>query len=103
MRNSYVSKATRIAAGVMALALLLIVLFSSLYIVAEADHECSGEACHICACIRQCEGALRRIGSAVTTQRTAVFLFAVSLFAAITVAAVVWQKTPISAKVRLND
>ena len=53
----------KIVAGIAAFAVLFIVLFSSFYICAEADHHCSGEDCPVCACIQICENVIRQMGS----------------------------------------
>ena len=53
----------KIVAGIAAFAVLFIMLFSSFYICAEADHHCSGEDCPVCACIQICENVIRQMGS----------------------------------------
>ncbi len=103
MRNLSTSGALRITAGIMGLMMLVIVLFSSFYVAAEADHDCCGEDCPICAGIRQCENTLRRIGDGVAIQSAAVAPVILILFAAAFVNAVVSQDTPVSRKVRLNN
>ena len=62
MRRSSRSRAKRIAAGILALTALVVLLFTAFYPAAEADHDCEGEDCPICACIRQCAAILRGIG-----------------------------------------
>ena len=102
MKYPGASRALRLAAGVMALMLLLIALFPAFYVAAEADHACSGEDCPICACIRQCENTLRCVGekaSACSAAIPAVLILLAAAFAA----AAVSQDTLISGKVRLNN
>nr|MCR5719967.1 hypothetical protein [Lachnospiraceae bacterium] len=72
MRNSSTSKVSRITAGIMGLMMLVIVLFSSFYIAAEADHDCCGEDCPICDCIHRCENTLRGIGDGAAVRSAAV-------------------------------
>ena len=103
MRNSSTAKVLRITAGIMGLMMLFIVLFSAFYIAAEADHDCCGEDCPICACIHQCENTLRGIGDGVTVRSAAVAPAILILFAAAFVIAAVSQDTLVSRKVRLNN
>ncbi len=102
MRDRRISGAVRIAAGALGLLLLALLLFSSFYPAAEADHDCTGEDCAVCVCIRLCENALVRFGSGVLLLAAAapVLLF---LAAAVHVSAVFPQETLISEKVRLNN
>ncbi len=103
MRNSSTSKVLRITAGIMGLMMLFIVLFSSFYIAAEADHDCCGEDCPICACIHQCENTLRGIGDRAAVRFAVVAPVILILFAAAFVIAAVSQDTLVSRKVRLNN
>ncbi len=103
MCNSYTTKAKRIAAGIMGIMMLVIVLFSAFYIAAEANHDCTGEDCPICACIQQCENILRRVSEGTASELSAVIpVFFILFFAACFVAALP-QETLITRKVRLNN
>lgn len=103
MRNPGASKVLRITAGIMGVMMLFIVLFSAFYIAAEADHDCCGEDCPICACIHQCENILRGIGDGAAVQSAAVAPVILILFAAAFVIAAFSQDTLVSRKVRLNN
>ncbi len=103
MCNSSKSKALRIAAGIMGLMMLILVLFSAFYIAAEADHDCCGEDCQICACIHQCENTLRGIGDGTSARFAAIAPVILVLLAAVFVIAAVSQDTLVSRKVRLNN
>jgi hypothetical protein len=46
---------------ILALLLALVMLFSAVYIVLEADHDCGGEDCLVCAQLRACEELLRNL------------------------------------------
>ena len=96
------SGSKRIAAGIMGIMMLVVVLFSACFIAFEADHDCEGDDCHICACIRQCEIILNQAGD-VTVQAveaTAVVIFFISaLFSVYRIA----PETLVSQKVRLNN
>ncbi len=103
MRSADTSKFLRIAAGILALALLAVVLFSAFYLAAEAEHDCAGEDCPICACIRQCESILRGLGDGTALRSAAVAPVILVLIAAAFSAAAVLRNTPVSGKVRLNN
>ena len=51
--------------SVLALLAAFMLLFSVLYIALEADHDCCGEDCAICAQLRACEDLLRDLGLTV--------------------------------------
>lgn len=48
-------------ASVLALLVAFIMLFSVLFIALEADHDCCGEGCAVCAQIQACEDLLRNL------------------------------------------
>lgn len=103
MRNSSKSKALRIAAGIMGLMMLVLVAFSAFYIAAEADHDCCGEGCPICACIHHCENTLRGIGDGTAVRTAIVAPVILFLLAAAFIIPAVSLDTLISRKVRLNN
>ena len=72
----------------MGLMLLVFVLFSAFCIAAEADHDCCGEDCPICACIQMCENTLRgnKSGTAVQVSVLIPVLFALLPAAALAAA-----------------
>ena len=57
-------KKKRIAAF-LAVTILLVLLFSAVFIAAEADHDCAGENCPICAQIAVCQNILKTFSLAV--------------------------------------
>ncbi len=103
MRDPKVSGIVKTTAGVMALMMLVIVLFSAFYIAAETDHDCTGEDCTVCACIRQCENTLRGIGDGISVSSSAIIPFLFVLLAAALFVTTVPSDTLISRKVRLNN
>ena len=103
MRGAGVSRAKRITAGLMGLTLLLVVLLSALFLVVEADHDCAGEDCPICAVMQTCTNVLRRFGAAVITLLAAAASIILFLFATVSGANVFAQATPVSRKIRLNN
>ena len=103
MRNSNVSNAKRIAAGVIGLMMLVIFLFSTFYIAAEADHDCCGENCPVCTCIRACENTLRGVDTGTASQLSAILPIFFALFIGALFVTAIPQDTLISRKVRLNN
>ena len=103
MHNSMVKKANRTVAGIISIMMLVVLLFSAFYPVVEAGHECTGHDCETCACIRQCAELLRHAGE---TLAFAVFfllscvVFHIALFSKPCLA---FHKTPVEARVRLNN
>ena len=103
MRGVTVSKAKRMAAGIMGLLLLAVVLLSALFLAAEADHDCAGEDCPICAVMQACANTLRRYGGAAAARPAAAVPVVFFLFAAALPAAVFLRETPVSRGTRLNN
>ena len=60
----YMTKQIRAIAAILAGMIAVVILSSSLYIAAEADHDCRGEDCVICAQIAACENTLRELACA---------------------------------------
>lgn len=46
-------------AGLLGILMILMVLASSAYLIAEAGHDCAGESCHICQQLAQTEALLQ--------------------------------------------
>lgn len=86
-----------------AAALMAVILFSALFRLFEADHDCAGDDCPICACIQQCELILNQFTNGVVAQ--AAVAVAVSLLVlAVAISAYTFiQATPVSRKVQLNN
>lgn len=83
---------------------LLVTLCSILFLVKEANHDCTGEDCPICAQISEAENTLKNLGngnpavSGVAVTAAVYFLLAfVGIFCAIPYATLVAQK------VRMNN
>ncbi len=88
---------------IMAAVMLMIVLFSSFFIAAHADHECDGRDCPVCACIQQCEKNLRGFGDGMTAGISAVMPLLVFLLSVSIPVCSLTGATPVSQKVRLNN
>lgn len=96
------SKTTHIVAAIIGLALLVVVLFSALYIVSNSNHDCTGEHCPICACIHQCENNIRQFGGGTVAQTLPVLLIACFLLPILLNVTDFSQATLVTQKVRLN-
>lgn len=93
----------RIMAGIMGILMLLIILFSAFYIAAEADHDCTGEDCPICACIHQCEKTLYQISDGIAVQTAVIIPFVFMLVIPVLFTVCIQHETLISKKIRLNS
>ena len=102
MGDSGTPRVLRITAGVMGLMMLVLVLFSAFYIAAEADHDCSGEDCLICRCVRACENTLHGAGGAAGARSADSPVFLLLLAAAFVLSAAA-RDTLVTGKVRLNN
>lgn len=67
-------KRAKYMAAVMAFAVVFVMLWSSFYIAAESDHECTGENCPICEQISVCYNTIRTISSGIAAAVAAVLL-----------------------------
>ena len=96
-------KKKRIAALLLAVAVLFVVLYSALFIVAEADHDCAGENCPICYQINICQNTLKKLSLAVFAAAFAA-AFTYTLCRDISVCTDYAQSyTLVSLKVKLSD
>ena len=57
----------RVMAGFCAAFVLTTIAFSSIFISAEADHDCNGHDCPICLEMQNCVANLQLVGSATPT------------------------------------
>lgn len=90
-------------AGIMGILMLFFILFSSVYMIAEADHECTGDHCPVCVCIEQCENMLYQIGTGVITVIEVIIPVLYTAFYAVLISHVFTGETLISEKVRMNN
>ena len=104
MRKTKNTTATKFVAAAFCILLVLILLFAVLYIGREADHECTGEDCAVCAVIRWCGLVLKSGGLAVAPAMAAFVLsFPVTAGAVSVVFGLREQKTPVGDRVRLDN
>jgi len=103
MRHPNTSRAFRTAALLLSLAVFALALFPAFYIAAEAHHDCCGEDCPVCECLRLCEAALRGVSGGTAARPCAVLFFFLVLLADVLCTAAFPRETPVSRKVRLNN
>ncbi len=97
------TKKKRIISLVVAVAVFFVMLYSALYIAAEANHDCVGENCPICYQISVCQNALKNLSLAVSAVAFAA-AFTYTLCRSISsCAAVIPSYTLVSLKVKLTD
>ena len=97
------TKRNHIIGIITALAVLFVILYSSLYIAAEINHDCTGDNCSICCQINICRNTLKTLSLACFAAATAALL-TYTLCGNILLRTRVWLKlTPVSLKVKLTD
>ena len=97
------TKKKRIVSLVVAVAVIFVMLYSALYIAAEANHDCVGENCPICYQISVCENTLKNLSLAVCAVAFAA-AFTYTLCKGISACADVTPRyTLVSLKVKLTD
>lgn len=93
----------RLAAAFLAAAILIIVLFSVFFIAHEADHDCTGDGCPVCALIQTCENNLRQLGGGTAASYAVGVLVFLTLAMPVLTAFATIALTPVSRKIRLNN
>ena len=97
------TKKKRIISLIVAVAVIFVMLYSVLYIAAEANHDCVGENCPICYQISVCENTLKNLSLAVCAVAFAA-AFTYTLCRSISACADVTPSyTLVSLKVKLTD
>jgi hypothetical protein len=103
VHRSSKTTAKKIAAVIISLLMIALVLFSFIYVVAEADHDCEGEHCQVCECIEICAGILQRFGFKASSSVQLGVAALIPLLAAVILSGTHTETTPVSLKVRLNN
>ena len=97
------TKKKRIISLIVAVAVFFVMLYSALFIVSHAEHDCVGENCPICYQISVCQNALKNLSLAVSAAAFAA-AFTYTLCRSISACADVTPSyTLISLKVKLTD
>jgi hypothetical protein len=103
MRSIARLQSNRFVAGIMAVMMLVVVLFSVTFIVVEIHHDCCGEDCPVCACISQCESILQQFGYGMTLQAAVISLAVILVLCNFLSLFIRAQDSPVSRKVRMNN
>ncbi len=93
----------RALARVLAVVMLAAVILSSCFIAVEADHNCRGENCRICAVINTC---LENLKNTVSGSGTAVLAVGSVFFSALVVFSLFsrgYFSTPVELKVKISN
>ena len=97
------TKKKRIISLIVAVAVIFVMLYSALFIVSHAEHDCVGENCPICYQISVCENTLKNLSLAVCAVAFAA-AFTYTLCRSISACADVTPSyTLVSLKVKLTD
>ncbi|MBR1854293.1 MAG: hypothetical protein IJ794_14335 [Lachnospiraceae bacterium] len=103
MRASFCHwKCRKLSAIVMIMAVVLMLLFSTVYLVEEADHDCVGENCPVCDCLAWCGNFVRRLSDITVSQVMCLLLIVCGLMTSAELADGISMPTLITWKVRLN-
>ena len=103
MHSIELAKLKRNVCGIMASFMLIVFLCSIFVIATESDHDCCGNDCPVCACIRTCESVLRQIGSGTAAGVTTCITIALTGMIVLFYLNICRQETPVTQKVRLNN
>ena len=103
MENSRKFKMYKTLAGIMAAMILLVMLFSAIFIVTHTDHDCTGEDCPICACLQQCENILHGAGDGSHLIASGIIPLVLITGFILVSSSIVISDTPVSIKVRMNN
>lgn len=93
----------RIMALLVCAAILLVALLSTVFLVQEVNHICTGANCPVCAGIQQCKTNLRQMGAGVSGQQAAAAAVLWAVFAVFSFTRLTLAQTPVSQRVRLNN
>lgn len=94
---------SRIAAAVLAAITVFVVIFSSVFLVEHADHDCTGEDCPICEQLYACAQNLKNLAAAAVTVMVMLAVrFALQAVMGQTKCAYI-PRTPVNLKVKLSN
>lgn len=93
----------RFIAIIFASILFFVMLLSTVYIVAESEHDCTGDNCPVCSQILQCETALNTISSAAGAAAAAAVFAYILMAGTVKITSQEPASTLISLKVQLTE
>ena len=89
-------------ASIIIAAFIVVAVLTSLFVVAhEADHDCIGEDCPVCAVIAACQTILKTLRDALVVAAAALVCFVVAASIEKFISIRSSENTPISLKVKL--
>ena len=92
------------AAAVVSAAFVIVALIASLFfIVHEADHDCIGEGCPVCAVVALCRDSLETLGNSLIAVAAVFSCCFFTVLAVLFSLSATYLQTPISLKVKLLD
>lgn len=97
------TKRNRIISIITALAVLFVIMYSSLYIATEINHDCAGDNCSICCQINICRNTLKTLSLACFAATTAALLTYTLCINILLRTNVSFKLTLVSLKVKLTD
>ena len=97
------SRLRNAAAAALCIALVFVFSISFAYIIEEANHDCSGDNCPICAAVHVCENNVRADCVISTSVFSTLFLSNIAEPKLNITVQSFDNSTPISSEVRLND
>ncbi len=101
--NNRYENIRKAAIALIGAAMLVVVLFSAIFITVETFHDCDGEDCPICEILHQCENNLNQLGDGVAPVLIAATLMIIFINSDILSGDFFPHETLVTARVRLND
>ena len=89
--------------AVLGMAMLVVMLFSAVFVTTRTHHHCHGEDCPVCAVLHQCENNLGQLGSGLIPLAVAVMAVFYLLTGVSDTGIFRIFSTPVSNMVRLNN
>lgn len=97
------TKKTRIAALLLAAAVLTVMLCSAFYLALEAGHDCIGDGCAICYQIAVCRNVLKKLSLSVCAAALAAAFTYTLCREFLTCADCIHRNSLVALKVKLSD
>ncbi len=96
-------KTAKHLAVLLSVLMISVMLFSAFYVVSEANHDCCGDCCPVCAQIDQCNAVLRSAGEGTAALSMTILLTLIVSELLIMADKNVYLPTLITQKIRLNN
>lgn len=97
-------KRVRITSALIAITIILITLISSIFIIDNADHDCSDENCTVCSYLHKAENLLNPLNAGETKANLSVgILLIVVMTLFISYTFLFCSDSPVSSRVKKNE